>query len=78
MKPVDNYGDSELEAGTAMMPSFTAFCQKGLKPNSPNQARGYGCAPMKRVVGDTGVEGYMCNALHIDTHAIAILTCIYI
>ena len=38
MKPVDTYGDSELEAGTAMMPPFTAFCQKGLKPNSPNQA----------------------------------------
>lgn len=37
MKPVDTYGDSELEAGTAMMPPFTAFCQKGLKPNSPNQ-----------------------------------------
>eukprot|EP00435_Cladocopium_sp_Y103_P058920 s8_g20.t2 len=37
MKPVDNYGDSELEAGTTMMPPVTAFCQKGLKPNSPNQ-----------------------------------------
>ena len=59
MKPVDNYGDSELEAGTAMMPPFTAICQKGLKPNSPNQA----------VTG----RRCMCHVLGITTHTTTML-----
>eukprot|EP00438_Fugacium_kawagutii_P033418 Skav220512 [mRNA] locus=scaffold279:162219:165592:- [translate_table: standard] len=38
-KQVDCCGDRELDEGTALMPPFVGICQKGLKPNSPNQAR---------------------------------------
>ena len=40
LKPKDIYGDVELEDGSALMPPISHICQKGMKPNSPNQARG--------------------------------------
>ena len=43
LKPKDIYGDVELEDGSALMPPITHICQKGMKPNSPNQARGREC-----------------------------------
>lgn len=38
LKPKDIYGDTELEDGSALMPPISHICQKGMKPNSPNQA----------------------------------------
>jgi len=37
LKPKDIYGDVELEDGSALMPPISHICQKGMKPNSPNQ-----------------------------------------